>query len=404
MLEKISYLWRDIDTKQEVAVGDDVTLKGETYPFYSDNRLVGDEIVGPCVVGKYEFVFKYEGVEKFTIPATITERNFKKITTSDEFDTTDLPTIYGSLYYYTIVGEVDGQLYVMQMPADASKTDANTTETEARLVTAGEDGGLTLGSQFDFVFTMFRYYQNSWVYYPSDSRDVENLLVDFGTGYYGSVYASDGVSLGGCVIYRKGWTSLSGGNIARHYTEPNSSTYGHLVKFASDGAVTIYAPRMGQTENNRLRLVKDGNKYVFTSEDATTDTRTSYPVYIYRHYFPITERYEFVGDKGACYKEYDGNPITFNLYKDFNIHNEEITDLGALVKNNMQGDNGTLYRFAYGEGKGENIVAATIQGENITGPNAVGDYVLFFQKQEKDGSWTTCGQELCYFSIMESST
>lgn len=53
----------------------------------------------------------------------------------------------------------------------------------------------------------------------------------------------------------------------------------------TDGSVTLYSSNyyLFETEKDRLRLVKDGDKFVFTSVNTDKDTRTSYPIYIYKH-------------------------------------------------------------------------------------------------------------------------
>lgn len=211
---------------------------------------------------------------------------------------------------------------------------------------------------------------------------------------------------------------LSGNKIVRSLDVNISGNEGEdtglMFKFAEDGAVTIYSPYL-DNENCALRLVKntDGT-FAFTGKDKTTDTRESYKIYIYSYYVPITERYEFVGDKSQCQKEYDGNAITFNAYKDFRIFNEEISDIGGLLKTGMRGNNGGQYRFAYANsddgkggkgGKDEVLVEMTVSPDGtITGPSAVGNYMLYFQKlvTEKDGStyWQTMGYgSLCTFTI-----
>lgn len=384
LLSKISFGWRDKNTKQPVASGSDITIDGTTYTFGSDSRLVGDEIAGPCVVGEYEFVLSYEEnnekVEKLVIPATITERRFKKITTLDEFNTCEGAGLFQTLNYYTIVGIVDGKLYVMQMPADGSTvSDQTNVEAEARLVTALDDDGISLGGQFDFVFTDFRYYLNEWVYYPDSAEHTrENLLTDFGTGYYGSRLESGGpAGTFTYTLYRKGWTSLSGDKIVRNKEDVSAGTYGNLTKFLADGSVKIYAPRKGESENNALRLVKDGEKFVFTGKDVTSDTRPSYPVYIYKYYVPAGEQtgtYEFYNKLS---KTYDGDAVQFNAYKDVYIQTEDGDDVGSLLKM------GTC-RFVFTDLKGNEILVGSVQDDGtVTGPSAVGQYQLVFQIQEK---------------------
>ena len=418
--DKVSYKWVKKGTNTEVQPANDVTMPGKSYAY--NRRAVGDELVGPATVGEYEFIFSFEidgtDVEQFRREGKITERKFKKIMSADEF-TTDTGGIglFASLRYYTIVGMVDGQPYVMQMPKDILETTGlENVEATARLATSDGYEGILLGSSYDTVFT--KYYYNSLVkrYYPKTGSD-QTQLWEFGTGHYGTRLEKYSANFA-YDLFGTGTMKLSGNKIVRSLDVNISGNEGEdtglMFKFAEDGAVTIYSPYLNN-ENCALRLVKntDGT-FAFTGKDKTTDTRESYKIYIYSYYVPITERYEFVGDKSQCQKEYDGNAITFNAYKDFRIFNEEISDVGGLLKTGMRGNNGGQYRFAYANsddgkggkgGKDEVLVEMTVSPDGtITGPSAVGNYMLYFQKlvTEKDGStyWQTMGYgPLCTFTI-----
>lgn len=269
----VSYKWIDKSTGNQVDTTDaDVTINGVvTERFGPDGETVGNEFCGPIEAGEYKFELSVNGTVAFTAEAKITTNTFKKITTAEEFKTNEGSTwVNFELYYYTIVAEVDGNFYVMQMPSIGSEA----TETEARLVTPDGNGNLILGDERDFVFVNAKYYAN-----------YTDNYTEFLTGYYGSyVIRSSGNSTDGLFgspyIYRTGYTCVSGGIICREYG--TKYPYGNKTEFADNGAVTIYCPRNYETANDRLRLVYDGEKYLFTSAPADTDTRTSYEVFIYQ--------------------------------------------------------------------------------------------------------------------------
>lgn len=375
VLSKISYVWRDKNTKKVVTPDVDITLTGEINTHYGVNRdiTIGNEIAGPCVVGEYEFVLTYNNIEKLVVEATIIESNFQKISSISDFDATTAPTIFGEICYYTIVGYANGQMYVMQMPADASSVESDNVEAEARLILGQEDGSLILGGKFDFVFTPMRYFENEWKYYPETSSQREDLLVDFCTGYYGAQTAT--INLATPVVNRIGWTRLSGDKIVREKGDYVGANYGNLTKFADDGAITIYAPRKGETENNALRLVKDGDKYMFTGKDKSTDTRESFPIYVYKQYVKQADKFEFYG---TLDKNYDGNEVQFNAYKDFWMETESGDDVGAMFK--ME-----TIRFVFKDLKDNIVMVGSVNQEDytVTGPREIGQYKLVVQFKEK---------------------
>ena len=379
ILSNISYVWRDKNTKTAVALDKDITLTGEINTHYGVNRdiTIGNEIAGPCIVGEYEFVLSYNGTEKLVVEATITESNYQKITKVSHFDATTAPTVFGKVCYYTIVGYANGQTYVMQMPMDGSSVTSDIAEAQARLVTTQEDGSLVLGGKFDFVFTPMRYFYDEEKHYPAESTAREDLLVDFCTGFYGARTATIGLATQ--VINRIGWTSLSGDKIARYKEEIRNTdtTYGNLAKFAEDGAVTIYAPRKGATENNALRLVKNADgSFAFTGVDKTTDTRESFPIYVYKQYVKQQgDTFEFLAKLD---KQYDGNPVQFNCHIDLNMNLESKEDIGAMLK--ME-----TVRFVFKDLKDNIVMTGSVNQEDgtVTGPSTVGQYKLVIQFLEK---------------------
>lgn len=272
---KLSYTWTDKATGNVVDTKDgDITINGNVVRDFgplNDKIVIGNELAGPVAAGSYTFELKYEGKSVLTQDATIKGAAFKKITTAEEFKSNEGSSwLNFELYFYTIVSIVDGQYYVMQTPSIGTEN----VETEARLVVPDADGHITVGDGKDFVFANVRY----TIYDYSGNTE-------FLTGYYGSyiIYSSANSTVGNFgspYIYRTGYTSVSGGHIYRAYGE--KETYGNKTEFAADGSATIYSPDNGETVNDRLRLVKDGDKYVFTSVPADTDTRASYSVFIYQ--------------------------------------------------------------------------------------------------------------------------
>lgn len=276
ILDAISYQWVNLNTNEIVNTKDgDVTINGFKVANYgpeNDKMVVGGEFVGPIKVGEYQFSLSYKNAVIFTASSTIEKNEFKKISSKNDFKTNEGSSwVNFELYYYTIVGVVDNDLYVMQMPSIGKSN----IEADARLVTTNSSGNIELGQALDFAFVNARYY-------IGENTD----LTEFLTGYYGSyvIKSSDNSSsglFGSPYIYRTGYTSVSGGHIYREYGD--KTAYGNKTDFLNDGSVNIYSPSCGETENDRLRLVKDGNKYVFTSIPADTDSRDSYPIYIYQN-------------------------------------------------------------------------------------------------------------------------
>lgn len=281
--ESIVPKWTDKATGKELNVKDaDVTINGHIVKNFggtNDKQTVGDEFCGPIMAGEYKFELLVNGNVAFTEHAKITAATFKKISAKDEFKTNEGSTwLNFELYYYTVVGVADGKYYVMQMPSVGSAS----VEAQAREVTPDGNGNVRLGGGNDFAFVNAKYYAN-----------YADQYTEFLTGYYGSyvVLSSDNSSsglFGTPYIYRTGYTSVSGGNIYREYG--TKYPYGNKVTFAeANGAATIYSPNNGETENDRLRLVKSGDSYVFTSVPADADTRESFEVFIYQSIIPTSE-------------------------------------------------------------------------------------------------------------------
>lgn len=277
--KKISYKWIDTVTNKAVDTTDaDITINGKTVKKFGPKNApmtVGNEFGGPIKAGSYRFEFIYDGKTAFTQTAKISVSAYKKILTRDEFKTNEGSSwINFELYYYTIAAYADGDYYVMQMPSIGADNAAN-AEVEARKAALDKNGDLVVGEGNDFAFVNARYNAN-------DRSDFTEFL----TGYYGSYVSRssdstvDGTLFGSPYIYRTGYTTVSGGKIYREYG--NKEYYGNIVQFAENGAVSIYSRYYNQTANNRLRLVKDGGRYVFTSIPEDSDTRTSYELFIFQ--------------------------------------------------------------------------------------------------------------------------
>lgn len=273
--DSITYRWIDKNTGETVDTnGVDVTINGTTVEKFgsaTDKMTVGNEFCGPIAAGEYKFELLYDGKAAFTQDATITTLAYKKITSSDEFKTNEGSIwVNFELYYYTIAAEVNGEYYVMQMPSIGY----GEKDAEARKATVDKNGNIILGEGNDFAFVNIKYK-------TSDGSGYTEFL----TGYYGSfvVRSSSNSSsglFGSPYIYRTGYTSVSGGRIYREYGE--KEYYGNITEFAANGSAIIYSRYYGETSNNRLRLVKDGDKYVFTSIPADEDSRESYDVFIFQ--------------------------------------------------------------------------------------------------------------------------
>lgn len=272
--DKLSYKWIDTATNKEVDTADvDVTINGTVVKDYGPEnykRNIGNEFCGPIKAGSYKFELAYDGTIVLTQESTISTQNYKKITTESEFKTNEGSMwLNFELYYYTIIGYADGKYYAMQMPSIGT----DNVEAEAREISVDSNGNATVGDGNDFAFVYVRYF-------ASDSQK----RMEFLTGYYGSYidYSSnstvDGTTWGAPYIYRTGHTYIGDGKVCREYG--NKESYGMSVTFDENGAVTIHSN--SGSADGRLRLVKDGDKYVFTGVSSDTDTRESFDVFIYR--------------------------------------------------------------------------------------------------------------------------
>ncbi|MDD6188602.1 MAG: S-layer homology domain-containing protein [Clostridiales bacterium] len=293
LLSKLRPVWKNTETGQEVTVDTtiDVTVPSN-----------GKYYIGPVTAGTYAFTLEYtpEDSEPVTVlpefTATISTYEFERITERSMFNEA---ASWG--LQCAIVGEADGQFYVMSMYADENDGD----ELAAIPVSPDGDGHIILGNDPALLFAPY-HYLGAMKHYGDSSSD-ETLLWDFGTGIFGAYHIEGYVQEGSM------W--VSGGTVER-YSGATNADIRIMLTFADGGAVTMYSPYMGHSDKY-LRLAKNGdNSYVFTSKAVAEDTRESYPVYLYRRYVEVTPtatetKYEYIGE--ALDKTYDGEAVTLPL-------------------------------------------------------------------------------------------
>ncbi|MGN0796406.1 MAG: hypothetical protein ACI4MT_05595 [Christensenellales bacterium] len=349
----VGYYWRDKSTKATVDKADDVTMETQYHMW------------GPAVVGEYEFVLTYDGVDKLIIPAKVSPRVFEKITQYSDISTTCTRSGYNTVInYYSIIAQAEGKYYAMQMPEVYSESMGTGVTANAIEVTPDENGRFSLGDEYAFVFEPF-HYNNSQKKYTVNEEEV--LLWDMGTGYFATQDS---------MIVYVGMDK----NIMRYGHTGDSDT---LFTFDESGYVTIRQPYMANNADY-IRLVKDGENFYFTSVPESEDTRTSYKVNLYRNYVeeyvePIPEeKYEYRG--GSLSKTYDGNKVSFNAYKDVEIVNANGEDLFAMLKCESG-------YFAWVNTASEETTTATVlEDGTVEGPSEVGEYKLVFMVLTKGGS------------------
>ena len=105
-------------------------------------------------------------------------------------------------------------------------------------------------------------------------------------------------------------------------------------------------------------------------------------LYVYKQYIKQPDKFEFYNKLD---KEYDGNAVQFNCYKDLNMTTESGEDIGAMLK--ME-----TVRFVFKDLKDNIVMTGSVNQEDgtVTGPSAVGQYKLviqFLEKGEKGNEW-----------------
>ena len=323
------YEWRDHTTKTVVAVAKDDTWDS-TSPHYPS----------PAVPGTYDFVvYKLENEVKtdlLTVTRTIVENQFAVVT--------DLSSL-SEYVCYTFIAKAGDNYYAMSNPFSGN------SEREAILVTPDSNGVISLGNNYEYVFRPY-----------NTGKTSSSGLVCYGCR------TGNGLNRTGNLVL---W-----GTGGIEYKTSTSADYTVTFVLNADGTITVHAPFCEGT----LRLVYDATsgKFMFTAKKAVDDTRTSYPVYLYGEYTePVVEPKETYEFFGKLSKEYDGNAVSFNVYKEVNICTENGEDVAAVLKNGTG-------RFVWTDAKGNVISVGTPdENGNVTGPSAIGSYRLVFQTLQK---------------------
>ena len=323
------YEWRDHTTKAVVAVAKDDTWDSTSAHYPS-----------PAVPGTYDFVvYKLENEVKtdlLTVTRTIVENQFAVVT--------DLSSL-SEYVCYTFIAKAGDNYYAMSNPFSGN------SEREAILVTPDSNGVISLGNNYEYVFR------------PYDTgKTTSSGLVCYGCR------TGNGLNRTGNLVL---W-----GTGGIEYNTSTSADYTVTFVLNADGTITVHAPFCEGT----LRLVYDATsgKFMFTAKKAVDDTRTSYPVYLYGEYTePVVEPKETYEFFGKLSKEYDGNAVSFNVYKEVNVCTENGEDVAAVLKNGTG-------RFVWTDAKGNVISVGTPdENGNVTGPSAIGSYRLVFQTLQK---------------------
>ena len=323
------YEWRDHTTKAVVAVAKDDSWDSTSAHYPS-----------PAVPGTYDFVvYKLENEVKtdlLTVTRTIVENQFAVVT--------DLSSL-SEYVCYTFIAKAGDNYYAMSNPFSGN------SEREAILVTPDSNGVISLGNNYEYVFRPY-----------NTGKTSSSGLVCYGCR------TGNGLNRTGNLVL---W-----GTGGIEYTTSTSADYTVTFVLNADGTITVHAPFCEGT----LRLVYDATsgKFMFTAKKAVDDTRTSYPVYLYGEYTePVVEPKETYEFFGKLSKEYDGNAVSFNVYKEVNVCTENGEDVAAVLKNGTG-------RFVWTDAKGNVISVGTPdENGNVTGPSAIGSYRLVFQTLQK---------------------
>ncbi|MCR5663632.1 MAG: hypothetical protein K6G17_01990 [Oscillospiraceae bacterium] len=254
---------------------------------------------GPARVGSYRAVLTQtlDGVTRAISPSVwfeITPTQFVRVTNYDDITT-------GARWYlYSIMGEIDGQLYVMAMPEPEG-----TLRAEAIPAEPDENGVVSLGELRENVFCMRRdpnYHR--W----GDASHPERNLLQLVTGTSWNVYFG---GANGSVWRGGGWTGDDG-----FYVDIDPETQ----------AFTAFEPNLG---HGSYLLAKDADGEVFFtralwstgSANPELGELTEYPVYLYWNQVPAEpigeHSYEFLGTPYD--KSYDGEPIDFDPAKNIRV-------------------------------------------------------------------------------------
>ena len=327
----LSYEWRDHITKQVVEAARDDTWDSTSAHYPS-----------PAVVGTYDFVvYKEEDGNKVDLLTLVRTIEVNK------FELDDGTSGLGEYTNYTFIAQVGNDYYALPN----LYTLGGNSEREAIKLTPDENGIFSLGENYECVFRPYDSYKTAY-----NGLTQYRLRTGMGLNRTGNL-----------ILWETGGIE---------YNTATSADYTVTISINDDGTVTVHAPFCGGT----LRLVYDettGN-YLFTAKKAENDTRTSYPVYLYGEYTePVEETKETYEFYGKLSKEYDGNAVSFNVYKEVNIFTENGEDASAALKNGTG-------KFVWTDAKG-NVISVGTPNENgdVTGPSAIGSYRLVFQTLQK---------------------
>ncbi len=303
---------------------------------------------GPARVGQYTVkVTQTIGNETQDISEpysfTVTPTFFYKFTDYSYLES-------GARYYlYSIMGEMDGQLYAMAMPG------RDIVYKQAAIpVWPDEGGGIPLGYNRENIFML------TWDPHTVDGHYLYHLTTGTALDIFFAGSPNGGIGRG-----RRNLTGDEGFYID---TDPYNNY-----------DATIYEPNIGR---GRFLLAKDsGGNIFFTRAVYSTGepnpnlgiTQTA-PVYLYWNHETPEEpsgghTYEFLGEPYD--KVYDGEPIDFDEYKNICVDGGK-TDWGSLVKN---GEARLVWRQWMGKEQVE------IEGP----PSAVGQYAVVIQEPGKGG-------------------
>lgn len=327
----LSYEWRDHITKQVVEAARDDTWDSTSAHYPS-----------PAVVGTYDFVvYKEEDGNKVDLLTLVRTIEVNK------FELDDGTSGLSEYTNYTFIAQVGNDYYALPN----LYTLGGNSEREAIKLTPDENGIFSLGENYECVFRPYDSYKTAY-----NGLTQYRLRTGMGLNRTGNL-----------ILWETGGIE---------YNTATSADYTVTISINDDGTVTVHAPFCGGT----LRLVYDettGN-YLFTAKKAENDTRTSYPVYLYGEYTePVEETKETYEFYGKLSKEYDGNAVSFNVYKEVNIFTENGEDASAALKNGTG-------KFVWTDAKG-NVISVGTPNENgdVAGPSAIGSYRLVFQTLQK---------------------
>ena len=272
----------------------------------------------------------------------------------------------GARYYlYSIMGEMDGQLYAMAMPDSEA-----TCTLAAILVFPTVNGAVTLGYNRENVFAL------QWKGYTFNDHRL--YLLTTGTAWDIFITGDNAGSIS------RGRYSPTGDEGFYIDTDPNNNY-----------AATLYEPNMG---HGPFLLAKDGAGNVFFTrglynyyDNPRSDlgiVQTA-PVYLYWNQEPQAppvgnHDYEFLGMPYD--KEYDGEPVSFDESKNISVDSGK-TSWADLVE--------------YGEAR---LVWMMLEGKEWVilkgAPSEVGAYMVVIQEQDKK-DWINVLSE--YFEITGSA-